>query len=121
MSGELGRLFRARFGRQSQVRVRSPGRVNLIGEHTDYNDVLIFPAAINRYVTLLASARADSRVQAYSLASSQHCSFETQRVEYDPATPGSNHILGVLQQYQNRGMRVPGMDLMVGGYLPVVA
>ena len=121
MSRDLRRLFRKQFARQAQVQVQAPGRVNLIGEHTDYNDGFVFPAAINRYVTLLASARADSRVQAYSLASSQRCSFETQPVEYDHASPWSNHIRGVIQQYQNRGLVVPGMDLMVAGDLLVGA
>ena len=80
MSGDLNRLFSKLFDRQAQVRVRAPGRVNLIGEHTDYNGGFVFPAAINRYITVLASARADSRVRAYSLNFSEQSSFDTEPI-----------------------------------------
>ncbi len=121
MSGDLKRLFSKLFDRQAQVRVRAPGRVNLIGEHTDYNGGFVFPAAINRYITVLASARADSRVRAYSLDLSEQSSFNTAPIEDDQTTPWSNYIRGVIQQYQNRGLKVPGMDLIVAGNVPIGA
>ena len=59
-----------RFGEPPALIVRSPGRVNLIGEHTDYNDGFVLPMAIDRAVWLALRSRDDGRVLAYSLESS---------------------------------------------------
>ena len=58
--------FRARFGREPELVVTSPGRVNLIGEHTDYNDGFVLPMAIDRATVIAASRRTDRRVVAVS-------------------------------------------------------
>ena len=54
--------FRIRFGRDPEVVITSPGRVNLIGEHTDYNDGFVLPMAIDRTTVIVASRRSDRRV-----------------------------------------------------------
>ena len=58
MHAALVREFRSRFGRAPEVAARAPGRVNLIGEHTDYNEGLVLPCAIDRETLALASRRA---------------------------------------------------------------
>ena len=61
-ASKLEKRFGREFGHPPVLRVRAPGRVNLIGEHTDYNDGFVFPAAIDREITILASPRGDRRV-----------------------------------------------------------
>ena len=60
--------FAARFGRRAEVVVRAPGRVNLIGEHTDYNGLPVLPMAIDRNVLVAAAGRGDRRVRVENAA-----------------------------------------------------
>ena len=62
----LHEAFVARFGRRPERAARAPGRVNLIGEHTDYNDGLVLPCAIDLDTLALAAARDDDRVRVFS-------------------------------------------------------
>ena len=66
-AGHLRRAFEDRFGGLPVVIARAPGRVNLIGEHTDYNDGFVLPMAIDRHVRIALRPRADRRVRAASL------------------------------------------------------
>lgn len=58
----LKRLFQVRFSRQAEIVVAAPGRVNVIGEHVDYNDGFVLPMAVDRYVTLAGARANDGRV-----------------------------------------------------------
>jgi galactokinase len=71
----IGQAFFAHFGRSAEVLVRSPGRVNLIGEHTDYNGGFVLPMAIDRAVWLASAARDDRRVHIYSLDEREGAEF----------------------------------------------
>ena len=53
------KIFRKQFDREAEAVVRSPARVNIIGEHTDYNDGFVFPASINRSIRVAAATRKD--------------------------------------------------------------
>ena len=70
--------FRLRFGREPEFVVRAPGRVNLIGEHTDYNDGLVMPCAIDLDTAIWAAPRSDSQIRAISLEFEGEASFEIQ-------------------------------------------
>ena len=59
-------LFATHFGHAPSMVVRAPGRVNLIGEHTDYNDGFVLPAAIDRATFIAAAPRSDRRVRVYA-------------------------------------------------------
>lgn len=98
--------------------VRAPGRVNLIGEHTDYNDGFVLPAAIDRDVLIAVRGRADRRVRVYSLDYRERVEFDLDRVEHDPTHPWSNYIRGTLRVLGEKGLPLPGMDLVVTGEVP---
>ena len=101
--------------------VIAPGRVNLIGEHTDYNDGFVLPLAIDRHVALRIRPRSDRLVVLST-------SLERQPVVFDPATSErpvighwSSYLLGVLAGYRGLGCEPPGFEADVGGTLPVGA
>lgn len=115
----LREAFRARLGREPVVAVRAPGRVNLIGEHTDYQDGLVLPCAIDRDTLLVAAPRQDGRVRAFSLdlpGASAEVAFEVRA----PARRGdwSDYLQGVVFALAERGLAVAGADLGVASEVP---
>ncbi|GAB4113724.1 MAG: galactokinase [Acidobacteriota bacterium] len=112
-------VFRNRYGTQPELWSLAPGRVNILGEHTDYNDGFVFPAAIDRGIAVVAARRRDSTVRAHSVNFRQDDQFSLTRLERSEEAPWSNYLRGVLDQLQRAGFSLSGMDLVVGGDVPV--
>jgi galactokinase len=107
------------YGREPQVAWRSPGRVNLIGEHTDYNDGFVLPLAL-RSGTRVDAARRDDRV--LRMLSEQRRD-DPVAVDLDALVPGvvegwAAYVAGVAWALQEHGVDVPGADLVVDGTVP---
>ena len=81
---EMLPLFRAEFGSSPRWIARAPGRVNLIGEHTDYNDGLVMPMAIDRDIQIWFSPRDDSRIRLVSQRFSSRCEFDGNQTQTRP-------------------------------------
>src|SRR5258708_8736942 len=77
---ELMQAFERQFGRAPELIAEAPGRVNLIGEHTDYNKGFVLPAAIDRTVAIALTRRDDEVIRAYSLDYDQCDEFQAGRV-----------------------------------------
>jgi len=114
----LAETFSRVFKRAPEIEVRAPGRVNLIGEHTDYNDGFVLPTDIDRAIWITAAGRTDTLVRAHSLDFGQTTTFDTKRIEKDDNAVWSNYIRGVIREFQKRGDQVKGMDLAVSGNVP---
>jgi galactokinase len=101
----------------------APGRVNLIGEHTDYNNGFVFPIAITRYVHVGLRPRRDQQVRVVATAPQVNdaCEFTLEEARQpDPGRRWANYIRGVaLELGQIEGLRLTGMDLAIGGDLPI--
>src|SRR5690606_28351474 len=97
--------------------VRSPGRVNLIGEHTDYNQGLVLPAAINKNIIVAIGKRDDRHIQLYALDQQESFDAALNALERSPLL-WPDYILGVVQQLQQRGHDVGGFNLVFGGDIP---
>jgi galactokinase len=99
------------------VITRSPGRVNIIGEHTDYNEGFVLPAAIDKAVYVAVSKRQDATAELHSLEFSES---KTAALDSLQPVPGSwtNYILGVVAQFQKRGHQVGGFNLVIDGEVP---
>ncbi len=110
--------FREIFGGAPEVVARAPGRVNLIGEHTDYNDGFVLPAAIDRYVWYAGRRRADQKVLAHSLDFADSVEFSLNDIRKDAAHAWSNYLRGVCVFVQESGLRLPGADIVLGGDVP---
>jgi len=118
---QLCDVFEKEFSRPGQVLVQAPGRVNILGEHTDYNEGFVFPCAIDRYISIVASAREDSRVQAYSVDFEQRVEFDHRQFEPSRDAQWSNFLRGVVSEYQKGSYDLPGVDLVVSGNVPLGA
>jgi galactokinase len=120
---EIESRFRELFGMEPTMLVRAPGRVNLIGEHTDYNDGFVFPAAIDRDVLIAASPRNDRQVRACALNFNQSSTFTLDDVQ--PATEGrerwSNYLRAMAWVLHEEGLGTQGMNCVTLGDVPLGA
>src|ERR1700761_3041994 len=117
---DLAAEFVYRFGRTPTVS-RAPGRVNLIGEHTDYNDGFVMPAALEFATLTAVSRRADRRLAVYSMIME-----ETRELHLDapPEGPGgdwSDYLIGVALMLERSGFALSGADLVVCSDVPIGA
>lgn len=100
--------------------VRSPGRVNIIGEHTDYNEGFVLPAAIDKAAFVAAGKRDDKIIKLYSLAFNE--SYESNVEELLPTDKGwPNYVLGVADQMIKRGHKIQGFFLVLDADVPIGA
>ncbi|HEV7215639.1 MAG TPA: galactokinase family protein, partial [Chloroflexota bacterium] len=114
-------LFARQFGAQPALIARAPGRVNLIGEHTDYNDGFVFPIAIERDTLVAARPRADRQVRLYSGTLRRASQWSLDAVETSNDQPWSNYVRGLTRFLQDDGVTLPGADLAVVGNVPLGA
>ncbi|MET3126894.1 galactokinase [Arcicella rosea] len=112
--------FQEQFSKEASLVVRAPGRINLIGEHTDYNDGFVLPAAIDKAIYFAISPREDENcyVYAYDLKSSDTFSISTiQKSDKSWA----NYLIGVVDELQKSEQKIKGFDLVFGGDIPLGA
>ncbi len=114
-------LFEKHFQRRPEVLAEAPGRVNLLGEHTDYNDGFVFPAAIDRSIKVLASPRDDQRVRAFSSDFGRISEFSLSSLEKSRSETWSNYLRGVADQLIKNGFPAGGGDFLISGNIPVGA
>ena len=105
---ELKSLFKQRFGNEGVV-YTSPGRVNLIGEHTDYNGGYVFPGAIDKGIYACIRLNGTDKVRAYSVDYDGYCEFGLNE-EDKPNEAWARYIFGVCREIQQRGYRIQGFD-----------
>lgn len=100
--------------------VRSPGRVNLIGEHTDYNLGFVLPAAIDRAITFAVTPRTDQRFVFEAADMDQRTEIDWNHLRPDPLG-WPNYLIGVLDQLNKMGISVGGVNCVFGGNVPIGA
>ena len=105
---------------EEPVIARSPGRINLIGEHTDYNMGFVLPAAIDKAIYFAASPREDGEIHLYANDLDEHYSGTIQSIEKS-GMQWPDYILGSLQQLQQNGYDIKGFNGVIGGDVPLGA
>jgi galactokinase len=115
----VGKRFLGIFGHELATVVRAPGRVNLIGEHTDYNDGYVLPVAIDRSILMAAAPRPDRQVVLHALDFDQRAEFSLDDIQHDARHPWSNYQRGVAFFLQKQGFELPGMNAVISGDIPV--
>jgi galactokinase len=120
-TSDLRAAFSQRFGTHPRLLVRAPGRVNLIGEHTDYNEGFVLPIAIDRATFVAGRSRSDQTVRVYSANFDEEDSFTLDRIERSAERPWSNYVRGVVKGLLARDLPLTGADLLVESDVPLGA
>jgi galactokinase len=117
-AADLASSFRTRFGRPPDGVWAAPGRVNLIGEHTDYNDGFVLPLALDRQVTVAAARRDDGILRVYS---SEKGARELRLVDVGPGADRGwvAYVAGAIWSLAQEGVEVTGMDIALTSEVPV--
>jgi len=109
------------YGIAPHVIVKAPGRVNLIGEHTDYNDGFVLPIAINRETLIAASPSTDSTVCLYSANLDRTSVFSLDKIVHDRANKWSNYPRGVAWALHKKRIPIEGVNMTIDGDVPMGA
>jgi galactokinase len=112
--------FAAAFGARPALAVRAPGRVNLIGEHTDYNDGFVLPCAIDFHTVVSGSPRDDGRVRVIAVDCAGERDEFTLGASIEPAANARwpNYVRGVVKHLVEAGYGPGGADLAISGDVP---
>jgi galactokinase len=119
-AGNLRSEFEKRFGTSCAV-FRAPGRVNLIGEHTDYNDGYVMPAAISFDTFAACAGNNSGNLLIQSLQDPEAATFPIHESQSQPAHNWTDYVRGVLIQLQHEGLNIPGANLLIDGQVPIGA
>ncbi|HEY5039047.1 MAG TPA: galactokinase [bacterium] len=115
---EARKFYSEGFGDKPRIESWGPGRVNLIGEHTDYNEGYVLPLAVDRGLFLVGKARTDGRVILHSADYQDRVEFPFHNLKKDPDHPWADYFKGVLDQFQKRGATFSGCQAVLKGDLP---
>jgi len=119
MKDKLRTAFIERFS-SNPVFYASAGRINLIGEHTDYNGGFVFPGAIDKYIMTAININGTDKVRLYSVDMDQYTEFGL-REEDKPAEQWACYVFGVCREVIKRGFVVKGFDAVFAGNVPLGA
>ena len=117
ITAELQEKFRKCYGGRARI-YRAPGRVNLIGEHTDYNDGFVMPAAIEFYVWIAIASRNDRKLLLHSTNFSETVEIDLQD-DPQPRNHWSDYVSGVAVMLERAGYRLQGANLLIRGDVPI--
>ncbi len=117
-AAEVSKAFESVFGRKPRV-FRAPGRVNLIGEHTDYNDGFVMPAAIEFSTWVAAAPRPDRTLAIHSENFSERREFPLDDSNAQGQKHWSDYVRGVAVVLQRAGHKISGADLYIRGEVPI--
>ena len=119
LADKVQQRFTAELGEEPAYIVRAPGRVNLIGEHTDYNDGFVFPMAIDRATYIALRPREDKKVVAISIDMDERREFALDDLPRPIDTEWIDYLIGVAWALQGRGIELRGWEGVVSGDVPI--
>lgn len=114
---ELRRAFRERFGGEPRF-FAAPGRVNLIGEHTDYNDGFVLPVAIDRYAVVACGTRPDRQFRVWARGMDAFAAFDLDGPVSSKQGDWLSYIEGVARVLEEKGARLQGMNIVLDSDVP---
>lgn len=111
--------FKQRFGQAPQWTVAAPGRVNLIGEHTDYNDGFVLPMAIERWTVMAARPVKERRATVHSQALNSTATIDLSAPAQRGQPEWANYVRGVVAGFQQMGTEIQGFDAVMDSTVPL--
>lgn len=120
MKDIIRKTFEERFGTPAGQFFASAGRINLIGEHTDYNEGFVFPGAIDKVIKAEIRPNGSDTVRVYSIDIDEYTEFGL-REEDAPSQSWARYIFGVCREIIKRGGKVEGFDTVFAGNIPLGA
>ncbi len=121
MKTQLAQYFFEQYHHQPTVIVRSPGRVNIIGEHADYNNGFVLPAAIDKAAYLAVSLRDDQEIHLTALDLNEKFSTTVDELKPIGDVSWPNYILGSAAQFLKHGIQLPGFNAVLTSNVPIGA
>lgn len=118
LDNQIKDTFQRVFNSEPQIIVKSPGRINVIGEHTDYNNGFVLPAAIDKGVYIGISAREDDKIELFSIDYNEKYDTDTTSLTFGPEL-WTNYILGVTRILSKKSDKISGYNLVVVGNVPL--
>jgi galactokinase len=115
---EVQQLFRKHFGHPPTYTVQAPGRIELLGNHTDYNQGLVLALAVDRHVFMSVSSRTDGRVELVSSAFPAPEIFSVLEVKKNLAAPWADYVKGVIAELRKRSAHCSGFNAAIHGTIP---
>jgi galactokinase len=112
--------FAEKYGSNDALVYTSPGRINLIGEHTDYNGGFVFPGAIDKGIMAAIKLNGTGKVRAYAIDLDEQAEFGLQEADL-PAQSWARYIFGICREMTKRGVNVGGFDTAFAGNVPLGA
>jgi len=120
MIRELKKVFQQNFQTEPLI-VRSPGRINIIGEHTDYNEGFVLPAAIDKAAYIAISLRDDDEIHLVAMDLNENFSVNLKDLKPVGDVSWPNYILGSAAQFLKRGIQLPGFNAVLTSDVPMGA
>jgi galactokinase len=118
---EVAQIFKHHFNAPPVHVVRAPGRLELLGNHTDYNEGLVMSLAVDRYIEMAASPRTDGKIQLASSSFPEKEIFPANEFKKNPAASWADYVKGVLAQLHKRGVHFTGFNAAIHGTIPMGA
>ena len=119
MQSKISSIFKEKFGKEGVV-YASAGRINLIGEHTDYNGGFVFPGAIDKVIMAEIAPNGSDTVNVFSVDLNESATFGLEE-ENAPSEQWARYIFGVCREIIKRGGKVEGFDAVFAGNVPLGA
>lgn len=113
--------FIQRFGHEPEAVGIAPGRVELLGNHTDYNQGFVLTAAIDRGIAVAGASREAPEARVTSLERGDTATFDPQKPERDPKALWSDYVKGIVEQFNKIGATVDGFDALIASDIPMGA
>ena len=117
---QLESLFETTFKAKCQSVYQCPARINLIGEHIDYNGGLVLPSAISLYIKGYVSKRDDRYIKVYSSNFENDFSILMDEIQYEPRYNWANYVFGVFKILEQEGYKIPtGLNILINSEIPL--
>ena len=122
MNKKLIQIYEKSFNSKPDKYFRAPCRINLIGEHTDYNQGLVLPAAISKYIHAAVGKRKDRKIHLASLDKFNDVEVDLDSISNSPENGWANYPLGIFATLQKRGYKLPfGLNIMFSSNVPIAS